>query len=171
MPSVRVLKRREKKKKTKCGKCHGHFLRAGAFSQERRGIIVFCIVRTFTSTVVFAQFPLCRMLVAVFHCIMVYKQTPPSLHRQHYRAVWYVQPWAHWHGYTVLVTSYLRDSDVFCSIPLKFPWMSAKAAADRLCPFRILPRGFGKFLERWNYATHLRMVQASFRVQSASWDD
>ena len=73
--------------------------------------------------------------------------------------------------YTVLVTSYLRDSDVFFSIPLKFPWMSAKAAADRLCPFRILPRGFRKFLERRNYATHLRMVKASFRGRSASWDD
>ena len=33
------------------------FLRAGAFSREKRGIIVFCTVRTFASTVVFAQFP------------------------------------------------------------------------------------------------------------------
>ena len=42
----------------KCGKCHGRFLRAGAFSRERTGIIAFCIVRTFAWTVLFAQFPL-----------------------------------------------------------------------------------------------------------------
>ena len=39
-------------------------------------IIVFCIVRTFASMVLFAQFPLCRKLVLVFHCITVYKQPP-----------------------------------------------------------------------------------------------
>ena len=43
-------------------------------------------MRTFASTVLFTQFPLCRTLAAVFHCITVYKQPPPSLHRQHYRA-------------------------------------------------------------------------------------
>ena len=31
-----------------------------------------------------------RTLVLVFHCILVYKQPPPSLHRQHYCAVWYL---------------------------------------------------------------------------------
>ena len=56
----------------KCGKCHGRFLRAGALSREGRGIIVFCIVRTFTSTVQFAQFPLYRTLAVVFHCILRY---------------------------------------------------------------------------------------------------
>ena len=80
-----MKKKKKKKKKTKCGKCHGRFLRAGAFSRKRRGIIVFCIVHTFASTVVFTQFPLCRTLAAVFHCITVYKQPPSSLHRQHYR--------------------------------------------------------------------------------------
>ena len=39
------------------------FLCGGVFSHERTGIIVFCIVRTFILTVLFAQFPLCRMLV------------------------------------------------------------------------------------------------------------
>ena len=73
---------------TKCRKCHGRFLRAGAFSRERMGIIVFCIVHTFASTVVFAQFPLCRTLSAVFHCITVCKQPPSSLHRRHYRDIW-----------------------------------------------------------------------------------
>ena len=69
------------------GHGHGRFLRAGAFSRERTGIIVFCVLRTFASTVLFAQFPLCRTLVLVFHCITVCKQSPPSLHRQHYGAV------------------------------------------------------------------------------------
>ena len=69
---------REKMKKMKCGKCHGRFLHGGAFSCERTGIIVFCIVRTFVSTVLFAQFSLFRMLVLVFHCITIYKQPPPS---------------------------------------------------------------------------------------------
>ena len=50
----------EMKKKRHGRKCHGGFLRAGAFSRERTGIIVFFIVRTFASTVLFAQFPLCR---------------------------------------------------------------------------------------------------------------
>ena len=56
----------------------------------RTGIIVFCIVHTFASMVLFAQFSLCRILVLVFHCIEVHKQPPSSLHRQHYCAVWYV---------------------------------------------------------------------------------
>ena len=63
---------------TKCGKCHGRFLRTDAFSRERTGIIVYCIVGTFALTVLCAQFPLCRSLAAVFHCITVYKQPPPS---------------------------------------------------------------------------------------------
>ena len=49
-------------------------------SCERTGIIVFCIVRTFASTVLSVQVPLCRTLVLAFHCIMEYKQPPPSLH-------------------------------------------------------------------------------------------
>ena len=65
--SVHALERPEKirKKKTKCRKCHGCFLRTRAFSRERAGIIVFDIVPTFASTVLCAQFPLCRMLAAV----------------------------------------------------------------------------------------------------------
>ena len=50
-------------------KCHGRFLRAGASSPERTSITVFCIVCNFASTVLLAQFPLCRMLAAIFHCI------------------------------------------------------------------------------------------------------
>ena len=88
-PGEEELELEEEKDAEKCRKCHGRFLRAGAFSRERTGITVFCIVRTFASTVLFAQFPLslCRTLAAVFHCITVYKQPSPSLHRQHYRAV------------------------------------------------------------------------------------
>ena len=58
-------------------------------SREKAVIIVFSVVRTFVSTVLFAKFPLCRPLAAVFHCITV-NQPPPSLYRQHYCAVWYV---------------------------------------------------------------------------------
>ena len=36
--------------------------------------------RTFASTVLFAQFPLCRTLAGVSHCITVYKQPPPTVH-------------------------------------------------------------------------------------------
>ena len=64
--------------------CHRCFLCAGAFLCERTGIIIFCIERTFVSTVLFAQFLPCRTLAAVFHYITVYKQPLPSLHRQHY---------------------------------------------------------------------------------------
>ena len=39
---------------------------AGTFSCERRGIIVFCIVHTFASTVLLAQAPLCRTLAVGF---------------------------------------------------------------------------------------------------------
>ena len=35
------------------------------FSRETTGIIVFCIVHTFASMILFPQFPLCRMLAAV----------------------------------------------------------------------------------------------------------
>ena len=56
-----------RRKKTKCKKkkCHGRFQHAGAFARERTAIIVFCVLRTFASTVLFAQFPLCRTLVLV----------------------------------------------------------------------------------------------------------
>ena len=66
---------RIRRKKTKCGKCQGRFLHAGAFMRERTGIIVFCIVRTFASTVLLVQFSLCRTLATVVHCIMVYIYT------------------------------------------------------------------------------------------------
>ena len=49
---------------------------AGTLLRERTSIIIFCIVCTFATMVLFAQFPLCRMLVLVFHCITVYKQPP-----------------------------------------------------------------------------------------------
>ena len=64
-------------KKTKCRKCLGRFLCSGVLSHERTGIIVFCVLRTFVSTVLFAQFPLCRMLVLVFRCITVCKNHHP----------------------------------------------------------------------------------------------
>ena len=54
-----------------------HIGYAGAISRERMGIIVICIVHIFASTVLFTQFPLCRMLLLVFHCIRVCKQPPP----------------------------------------------------------------------------------------------
>ena len=72
-----------KDEKMKCGKCHGRFLRGGAFSRERTGIIVFCIVRTFASTVLFAQFSLFRTLVLVFHCITIYNSPPSQGHPIH----------------------------------------------------------------------------------------
>ena len=54
-----------------------HIGYAGAISRERTGIIVFCIVHIFASTVLFTQFPLCRMLLLVSHCIRVCKQPLP----------------------------------------------------------------------------------------------
>ena len=63
---------------------------AGAFSLGRTVSIHLC---TYSQHLLLA-FPirrasLCRMLAAVIHCITVYKQPPPSLHRQQYHAVWY----------------------------------------------------------------------------------
>ena len=80
-------KKKKKKKKTKSKNCQGRFLRAGAFSLERTVSIRLCTAHTFYSPVPFADACLCRTLAAVFHCITVYKQPPPSLHRQHYCAV------------------------------------------------------------------------------------
>ena len=61
------------------GKCHECFLHAGAFSHERMGIIVFCIVCTFSSTVLFVQFryTMQNASAGVFHFITVYKQPLP----------------------------------------------------------------------------------------------
>ena len=70
---------RIRRKKTKCGKRQGRFLHVGAFTRERTGIIVFCIVRTFASTVLLVQFSLCRTLATVVHCIMVYIQTTTTI--------------------------------------------------------------------------------------------
>ena len=62
--------------KKKCDKCHGRLLCASSFLHWRVGISVFCVVRTFSSMVLFAQFSLCRALVLVFLCIEVYKWPP-----------------------------------------------------------------------------------------------
>ena len=75
-------------KKTICGQYHGRFLCTGAFLRKGMGIVVFCMhgahLRLDGSI---CQFPLCRTLMLVLHRITVYKQPPPSLHRQHYHAV------------------------------------------------------------------------------------
>ena len=71
----------EEEEKVEIQKCQGRFLRAGAFSPERTVSIRLCTVHTFYSPVPFTDASLCRTLAAVFHCIMVYKQPPPSLHR------------------------------------------------------------------------------------------
>ena len=63
-------------------------------------IFIFCIVCTFASTVLCAQFSLYTTLAAVFHCITVYKHPPPPIHRQHYHAFWYY--------ITLLISSYLQ---------------------------------------------------------------
>ena len=69
--------------KRQCGNDPWQFLRASAFSLGRAGIIVFCLVRTLSSTAQFPWLLLCRILVLVFHCITAYKQPPPSLYRLH----------------------------------------------------------------------------------------
>ena len=53
--------------------------------KERVSLSSICVLRTFAPTVLFAHSV--ETLVLVFHCIAVFKQSPPSLHRQHYRAV------------------------------------------------------------------------------------
>ena len=55
------------------------FLRTGVFSRGRAGIIVFRIVCTFASIVLFAQFPLCRTPVLVFHCWYTNNQHHPYI--------------------------------------------------------------------------------------------
>ena len=62
---LRYRRRRLEGKRRNAKKCHGRFQHAGAFARERTAIIVFCVLRTFASTVLFAQFPLCRTLVLV----------------------------------------------------------------------------------------------------------
>ena len=52
---------------------------ASAFLLGRVRIIVFCIVCTFSSAVLFAQFLLCRTLVLVFHNITVYTDALQAL--------------------------------------------------------------------------------------------
>ena len=77
----------EEEEKDEIQNCQGRFLRTGAFSLGRTVSIHLCTAHTFYLPVPFADACLCRTLAAVFHCITVYKQPPPSLHRQHYRAV------------------------------------------------------------------------------------
>ena len=66
----RMEKKNWKKKKAKSEKCQGRFVRL-------------CTAHTFYSPVPFANVCLCRTLAVAIHCITVYIQPPPSLHRQH----------------------------------------------------------------------------------------
>ena len=75
-------KKNWKKRKTTSKKCQGRFLHAGAFSLGRTVISCLCTAHTFYSSAPFANASFCRTLAAVIHCITVYKQPPPSLHRQ-----------------------------------------------------------------------------------------
>ena len=79
----------ELKEKMKCGKCLGRSLRAAACWCGSTVSAVWYVVRTFSSPVLIAMFKPCRTLVLHSCCITGYKQPPPSLHTQHYRAVWY----------------------------------------------------------------------------------
>ena len=65
--------------KTKCRKCSG---RAVGYSCGRTvsAVIYYVVYSTFASPVPFAAFNPYQMLVLLFHCIMGYKQPPPSLH-------------------------------------------------------------------------------------------
>ena len=67
----------------KCRKCLGRFPRAGTCSRGRAVNVVWYVVWTFSCLVPFAAFKPRATLVLVFHCIAVYKQPPPPLHRQH----------------------------------------------------------------------------------------
>ena len=73
--------------------------------EKRLALSGIYVVWTFSLPALFVTFRPCRMLALLFHCIMGYKQPPPSLHRQHYRAVWYTQCTCHIMQKLALITS------------------------------------------------------------------
>ena len=89
---LRLLKKNKKnKKKTKRGRNRGCSLHVSAPSLGSKVSYMLCSIPAFSWQALFVGFWSYSGVAQLFVCTTAYKEPLPSLHRQHYLAVWYIR--------------------------------------------------------------------------------